>query len=153
MWVQGNAARSSLTVGGLAGGAPVGTVGASGPDVAPLVAAVAALARVEVQGYVGGDMGAFAGDASMQAVAEGLLKLFKVLLIFLFFFKALIGVEWKRNDAPWRRAALQDARIEGGSGDLSLEGIGKSRVGEIGSGIAMSAKVLDNVSIMGEEAS
>ena len=126
MWVQGNAAQSSLTMGGLADGAPVGTVGAGGPDVAPLVAAVAALARVVVQGYVGGDMGAFAEDASMQAVAEGLLKLFKVLLIFLFFFKALIGVEWKRNNAPWRWAALQDTRIEGGSGDLSLEGIGKS---------------------------
>ena len=95
MWVQGNAARSSLTVGGLAGGVPIGMVGAGGPDVAPLIAVVAALACMDVQGYVGRDMSAFAGDASVQVVAECLLKFFEVLFIFLFFFKALIGVEWK----------------------------------------------------------
>ena len=123
--------RSLLTVGGLAGGAPVGTVGAGGPDVAPLVAAMAALARVDMQGDVGGDMLVSFSVAGVKVVAERLLKFVEVLFIFFFFLEALIGIEWERDDAPGDRVALQDARIEGGSGNASLEGIRESGISEI----------------------
>jgi hypothetical protein len=48
MWMQGNMTQSSLTMRSLVGSAPIGAVWASGPDVTPLVAAVAALAHVDV---------------------------------------------------------------------------------------------------------
>jgi hypothetical protein len=82
-------------VGSLVGETPVGAVRTSGPDVPPLVAAVTALARVDMQGDVGGDMFVGFDVVGVKMVAKCLFEVVEVLFIFLFFLEALIGVEWE----------------------------------------------------------
>ena len=94
MWVQCNGLLSSLTVPVVpVDWDPVWSLRASGPDVAPLLAFVALLVRVEMQGDVGGDMtvrerctgSSSDGVAGVKMVTDSGFKFVEVFMLLLLF--------------------------------------------------------------------
>jgi hypothetical protein len=144
---------SLLTMGGLTSGTPIGTLWAGGPDVAPCLAAVALFVFMDMQGNVGVGR-PYGCGASIEMGAEFFFDFVKMLLLFLFtLLEVLTSTKRERYYVAYSAATLQNARVEGGLGDLSFEGVGEFCIGEVAAGSTLGYEIFDNVSIMCKEAS
>jgi hypothetical protein len=152
MWVQGNRERCLLT----RSEPVIGSDGACARDVAPLAATEALLALVSVKGGVGARRSGWHG-APRRAATELLLDfviegpLLGALLLCVL--ETLSGAEREGNDAGDGGCLVTSAGVEGGLDGASFEGLGDFDVGQRGVGVEVLHGIVEDVSIMRENAS
>jgi hypothetical protein len=152
MWVQGNRERCLLT----RSEPVIGSDGTRASDVAPLVATVALLALVSVKGGVdAGRSGWYraSGRAATELLLDFVIEGPLLGALLLCIFKTLSGAKREGNDAWDGGCLVASASVEGRLDCASFEGLGDFDVGQRGVGVEVLHGILEDVSIVRENAS